>query len=57
MSIKFHYSYSDQVTIGDEVFVRENNLLSPGKVIGISTFEMQGDLKLFCDFSIIWHSL
>ena len=38
----FHFSYADEVSVGDEVLVYEKNRLVPGKVQNISTFLMKG---------------
>ena len=36
------FRYADQVAIGDEVLVLENDDLTPTKVINVSSFNMQG---------------
>ena len=41
----FFFSNADQVAIGEEVLVQENNELSPVKVINISSHVMQGNFE------------
>ena len=36
------FRYADQVAVGDEVLVLENDDLTPTKVINVSSFNMQG---------------
>ena len=51
--IVFHFSYANEVSIGDEVLVNENDQLSPAKVIDISTSKMQGDIQIFYSHILI----
>ena len=38
----FCFRYADQVSVGDEILVQENNELIPDKVIKKSNFVMEG---------------
>ena len=40
---KCYFRFADQVTVGDEVLIQMNNYLTPGKVINVSSSDMQGD--------------
>ena len=45
--------YADKVSIGDDVLVQRNGTLIPDKVIGLSSFKMQGKYSTcnsFVDF-------
>ena len=37
------FRFADQVAIGDELLAQGYDILSPEKVINVSTFKMQGD--------------
>ena len=39
----YSFRYSNQVSIGDEVLVQENDELIPSKVITVSTLPLQGN--------------
>ena len=41
--INFPFRYADHVSIGDEVLVKGNDVLTPAKVINVSSLIMQGD--------------
>ena len=38
----FPIRYAENLSAGDEVLVPENNELIPVKVVGVSSFQMQG---------------
>ena len=40
--IMLYIRYADQISVGDEVFVPKNGVLTPAKVTYISTFKMHG---------------
>ena len=47
----FFFRYSDQVSIGDEVLVKENNQVIPGEVINVVTLTLQGDcISILCNY-------
>ena len=37
------FRFADQLSIGDEVLVQRNYLLTPGKVINVSNIDMPGN--------------
>ena len=43
----FSFRYADQVAIGDEVLVQENDGLTPSKVINVTSSTMQGNYNPF----------
>ena len=40
--INFHYRYADEIILGDQVLIRENDQVKAAQVKEISNFEMQG---------------
>ena len=42
-----NFSYSDLVSVGDEVLVQGNNDILPTRVINVSNIMLQGDHWLF----------
>ena len=50
----FAFRCAGQIKIGDEIVVRENYKMIPGKVIKISNFIMQGNHILFTCISILF---
>ena len=47
MDMVFSFRYADQVAIGDEVLVQENDDLTPSKIINVTSSTMQGNYKPF----------
>ena len=40
---KYQFRYADQVSVGDEVLVDENDYLAPVEVISVSSIKMQSN--------------
>ena len=48
------FRYADKVSIGDVVLVHRNGTLIPDKVIGLSSFKMQGKYSTSNSFVILY---